>query len=110
MYDFMRRDHLSFLVHKATEDPMHANWFRCSGVALVVASSLAALTQQQPPTARIDNFRETFHGQELVDPYHWLEDSGSPETRKWIDAENVYAHMLLNAPPVRGEISSRLTE
>jgi prolyl oligopeptidase len=89
---------------------MRANRFRCSGVALFVASSLAALAQPSPPTARIDNFRETFHGQELVDPYHWLEDSSSSETRKWIDAENVYAHTLLNAPSVRGEISSRLTE
>src|SRR6476660_7253430 len=89
---------------------MRANRFRCSGVALVVASSLVVLAQPSPPTARTDNFRETFHGQELVDPYHWLEDSSSSETRKWIDAQNVYAHTLLNAPSVRGEISSRLTE
>jgi prolyl oligopeptidase len=79
------------------------------GVVLVAASSLCARAQQLPP-ARIDNFRETFHGQELVDPYHWLEDSSASETRKWIDAENAYAHALLNAPPVRQEISIRLTE
>lgn len=89
---------------------MRSNRILYSSVVLVIAFSLAALGQQAPPTARTDNFRETFHGQELVDPYHWLEDSSSSETRKWIDAENLYAHTLLNAPPVRQEISSRLTE
>jgi prolyl oligopeptidase len=89
---------------------MRTNRFRCSGVVLVAASSLAALAQLSPPAARIDNFRETFHGQELVDPYHWLEDSSASETRSWIDAENVYAHALLNTQPARQEISARLTE
>jgi hypothetical protein len=41
---------------------MRTNRFRCSGVVLVAASSLAALAQLSPPAARIDNFRETFHG------------------------------------------------
>jgi prolyl oligopeptidase len=89
---------------------MGASKFRYLGVVLVVTSSFASLAQLSPPVARTDNFRENFHGQELVDPYHWLEDSSASETRKWIDAENVYAHALLNAQPVRQEISSRLTE
>lgn len=30
----------------------------------------------------MDNFRETIHGTELIDPYRWLENHESPETRK----------------------------
>ncbi|HJU91289.1 MAG TPA: hypothetical protein VJ656_00020 [Pyrinomonadaceae bacterium] len=36
----------------------------------------------KPPTTRVDNFRETIHGTELIDPYRWLENHESPETRK----------------------------
>jgi protease II len=44
---------------------------------------LPAIAQQQPATRR-DDFRESFHGKDLVDPYHWLEASASPATRQWI--------------------------
>src|SRR5580692_10266972 len=90
--------------------PMRSTLILSSSALLVVACSLAVMAQQLPPAARIDNFHETFHGQELVDPYHWLEDSSSSETRKWIDAQNLYTHTLLNAPAVRQKISTRLTE
>ncbi|MGO9262297.1 MAG: prolyl oligopeptidase family serine peptidase [Bryobacteraceae bacterium] len=30
------------------------------------------------------------HGTAIVDPYRWLEDQNSPETRAWIDAQNRY--------------------
>ena len=53
---------------------------------------------------------ETFHGVEIVDPYHWLEDQSSGETRAWIDGQNAYAHALLDGQPVRAGISQRLTE
>jgi prolyl oligopeptidase len=41
-----------------------------------------------PPSTRRDDVREVLHGVELVDPYRWLEDDKSPETRAWIDAQN----------------------
>jgi len=68
------------------------------------------IAQQAPPSSRTEDFRETFHGKELTDPYHWLEDSQALETRKWIDAQNSYAHALLDHQPLRSEISNRLTE
>jgi prolyl oligopeptidase len=74
--------------------------------------SLAALlaSAQKPPSSRSEDFKETFHGQELVDPYHWLEQSDSPETRRWIQAQNGFARQLLDARPIRSQIVSRLTE
>jgi len=80
------------------------------GAILLFASSVVALAQNTPPASRVDNFRETFHGKELIDPYHWLEDRDSAETRKWIDAQNSYAHALLDPQPLRPEITRRLTE
>ena len=83
---------------------------RAAGAILLVASSFLGSAQQSPPTTRTDDFRESFHGQELVDPYHWLEDSTSSATRQWIDAQNAYAHTLLNPLPIRERIFGRLTE
>jgi prolyl oligopeptidase len=54
--------------------------------------------------------REVLHGVEIVDPYRWLEDQKSPETRKWIDAQNAYTHALLGAWPGREAVRRRLQE
>ena len=38
-----------------------------------------AMLQAQPPAAKRSEFRETFHGSELVDHYHWLENFDDEE-------------------------------
>jgi len=53
-----------------------------------------SLTKAPPPT-RTDNVKEVLHGVEIVDPYRWLEDQSSPETRAWIDAQNSYTKPFL---------------
>src|SRR5215510_9648434 len=75
----------------------------------VKAPSAEAQAPVGPPT-RQDNFRETIHGVEIVDPYRWLEDQDSPETRQWIDAQNRYSHSMLDGLPSRTAIQKRLTE
>src|SRR5215831_5248648 len=62
------------------------------------------------PQTRQDNFHETIHGIEIIDPYRWLEDQDSPETRQWIDAQNRYSHSVLDGLPSRPAIQKRLTE
>jgi len=75
-------------------------------VLLFCTLSLAA----QPPVTRRDNFREVLHGTEVIDPYRWLEDQQSPETRRWIDAQNAYSVSLLNPLPARQSLLRRLDE
>ena len=65
---------------------------------------------KKPPKTPRDNVRELLHGVELVDPYRWLEDQQSPETRAWIDAQNVYSHPILGSLPGRQQRKQRLTE
>jgi prolyl oligopeptidase len=89
---------------------MRSNWMRAAGVLLLVSSSFPSIAQQFPPTTRTDDFHESFHGKELADPYHWLEDSSSLEARKWIDEQNAYAHALLDPLPMRPEINRQITE
>ena len=78
---------------------------------LVISSSSSAHAQlPKPPASRTDNVREVIHGVEIVDPYRWLEDQESAETRAWIDAQNKYTHALLDGLPSRPLIQKRLSE
>ena len=65
---------------------------------------------KKPPKTRRDNVREVLHGIELVDPYRWLEDQNSPETRAWIAAQNEYSRPTLRSLPGRQQRMQRLTE
>jgi prolyl oligopeptidase len=64
----------------------------------------------EPPATRRDDVREVMHGLELVDPYHWLEDADSTETRAWIAAQNDYTRSFLDAIPVRDRMRTRFRE
>ncbi|MFB4263006.1 prolyl oligopeptidase family protein [Nonomuraea sp. GTA35] len=39
------------------------------------------------PAARRDDVRELLGGREVADPYRWLEDPDTPETRDWLAAQ-----------------------
>ena len=39
------------------------------------------------PAARRMDLVEDLHGYRVADPYRWLEDADSPETREWLAAE-----------------------
>ena len=54
--------------------------------------------------------KEVLHGVEVVDPYRWLEDQNSPETRAWIAAQNSYTEGMLKDCPRRQALSTRLGE
>ncbi|HET8675312.1 MAG TPA: prolyl oligopeptidase family serine peptidase, partial [Blastocatellia bacterium] len=79
-------------------------------IAVLALLSHIAFAQSKAPPTRQDNFREVIHGVEIIDPYRWLEDQESPETRQWIDAQNKYTHSLLDGLPSRPLIQKRLSE
>ena len=64
----------------------------------------------QTPVTRQDNVREVIHGVEIVDPYRWLEEQDGAETRRWIEAQNSYAHSLLDPQVKSRPLVPRLTE
>src|SRR5262249_52380514 len=77
--------------------------------ATACAGRAAAPASPPYPPARQDNVVETLHGVTIVDPYRWLEDQRSPETRAFIDAQNAYAHALPDPLSRRSSILARLT-
>ena len=78
---------------------------------LVGVAQLSGLAQIPPPPRTVqDNVREVIYGVEIIDPYRWLEDQDSPETREWIAAQNAYTQSLLDPLPMRERIYKRLME
>jgi len=62
------------------------------------------------PKARESDRVDDYHGTNVADPYRWLEDPDSPESREWIEAENKITFDYLSKLPARGKIRERLTE
>jgi prolyl oligopeptidase len=53
---------------------------------------------------------DDYHGVRVADPYRWLEDTESADTKAWIDAQNKVTFGFLESIPSREEIRKRLTE
>jgi prolyl oligopeptidase len=73
---------------------------------LMTASTLA-----QPityPAARHDDVVDDYHGTKVADPFRWLEDDNSDETKAWVKAQNVVTFDYLKSIPERETIAARL--
>lgn len=60
-----------------------------------------------PKTNKID-VSDTYFGTTIKDPYRWLEDDRSAETRVWVESENKVTQNYLNGIPFRQSIKNRL--
>ncbi len=80
----------------------------CSSAALEKPNDGGPALSAPPKTATND-VKDVVQGTEIVDPYRWLEDQNSPETRAWIGAQNAYTDAALSKIPGREEIKRRVT-
>jgi prolyl oligopeptidase len=48
---------------------------------------------------------DTYFGQDVPDPFRWLEDDRSPETQAWVAAQNITTQEYLQNIPYRNEIA-----
>src|SRR6218665_1275107 len=62
------------------------------------------------PAARLDDVVDDYHGTRVADPYRWLENPDSPESRQWIEAENKLTFGYLEKIPLREGLKRRMTE
>jgi prolyl oligopeptidase len=82
----------------------------------VVVCLLAVFAMQQMvrsinyPAARKSDQVDDYHGVKVADPYRWLEDLDSEETRQWVEAENKLSFGFLAAVPARAALKERLTK
>ena len=62
------------------------------------------------PIARQADQIDNYHGIDVADPYRWLEDPDSEETRTWIEGQNQVTSGFLAQIPQRDRIKERLTQ
>src|SRR5467141_2473798 len=85
-------------------------------LALSIVPPLAVLfaADSQPafkyPPAPASNQVDDYFGTKVPDPYRPLENPDSPESRKWIEAEDKITFDFLKTIPERDGIKKRLTE
>ncbi len=91
-------------------------------VALFIIFSLTSASAQNavshPPASGKITYPETkkggqvdsFHGMKIADPYRWLEDLDSADTKAWVEAQNKLTFGYLEQVPERQKIKERLTK
>ncbi len=62
-----------------------------------------------PETVRVDHV-DVYHGEEVADPYRWLEELDGPETAAWVEAQNAVSEPFLTGISTWDPLKRRLTE
>ncbi len=62
-----------------------------------------------PPKTAANPVKDVVQGVEITDPYRWLEDQDSRETRAWIDAQNAYTDSIIPKLPGREQLKQRVS-
>jgi prolyl oligopeptidase len=85
-------------------------WPFAAAFLLVVGAAHGGDDAKAAPATRPQPVKETLHGVEIIDPYRWLEDGKSKETRTWLDAQRRYTDSVLAPVPGREALKRRITE
>src|SRR5690606_38410331 len=66
------------------------------------------ITVKPYPQSQKGSTQDTYFGTLVDDPYRWLEDDLSAETKNWVKAENEVTEDYLSQIPYREQIRKRL--
>ncbi len=63
-----------------------------------------------PATRKDTSVTENYHGTQIADPYRWLEDDQSTETKEWVTRQNIVTNGYLSQIPFRDKVKARLEQ
>ncbi len=79
-------------------------------VFMFIATNVFSQTKfDYPKTKKVEQI-DDYHGTKISDPFRWLEDDNSAETKAWVEAQNKVTFAYLNQIPERAKLKARLTE
>jgi prolyl oligopeptidase len=88
------------------------------GMALITATLMACsdkgdkfktISLEYPETKKTDHSDE-YWGEQIADPFHWLEDDHAEDTKAWVKAQNKVTFGYLEQISFRDHIRNRLEE
>lgn len=74
----------------------------------LMSTALFAQPLPYPETRQDPAVSDDYHGTKVADPYRWLEDDNSEETKTWVTAQNAVTFPYLHQLPKRAELRARL--
>lgn len=80
-----------------------------TSLSLLIMANSQAQILKAPPTKKVEQ-TDTYFGTKVSDPYRWLEDDNSAETKKWVVTQNQVTNSYLTKIPFREQVKKRLTE
>lgn len=91
---------------------------KLAAFSLLILSSAWAIAQQSStmtdkisyPKTKKGEVVDTYFGTKVADPYRWLEDDRSAETKAWVEAQNQVTQKYLSKISFREGIKNKLTE
>ena len=75
---------------------------------LLALPTAMTLAQAPPPVAPVREVTDTYFGQDVVDPYRWLESTKDAEVVAWMKAQDDYTRAVLDRIPGRRELLTRI--
>jgi prolyl oligopeptidase len=79
-------------------------------VAVYALAAAGPAAGAEYPAARRSAQVDDYFGEKVADPYRWMEQIDSPETKAWVMAERAYTGTEFARMPERAAIRSRLKE
>ena len=77
---------------------------------LLMVTYTQIFSQVKYPETKKVNQVDDYFGTKVADPYRWLEDDNSAETKEWVKEENKVTQDYLAAIPFREKVKARLEE
>ncbi|NCX96194.1 MAG: S9 family peptidase, partial [Chitinophagia bacterium] len=74
-----------------------------------MAQKIKADKMKYPDTKK-GSQTDNYFGKKVADPYRWLEDDRSADTKAWVEAQNKVTYSYLDKIPFRNAIKERLKE
>ena len=79
-------------------------------ITLVWLIPVALFGQLKYPDTKKENIVDDYNGVKVEDPYRWLEDDNSEQTKAWVQEENKVTFDYLSKIPYREKIKKRIEE
>ncbi|MFN0189497.1 MAG: prolyl oligopeptidase family serine peptidase [Bacteroidia bacterium] len=78
-------------------------------IVIISCNHTCAQLLNYPKTKKVEQ-TDDYHGTKVTDPYRWLEDDHSLETKAWVMQENAITEKYMITIPFRDTLKARMTE